>query len=362
MIVSFLLACGVSVLVSSLICQWVVAHGERLRILDDPKKHSHPKVVHTATVPRGGGLPIFGAIFIGTVFLLPKSIWTLGIFLGSLMLAITGYFDDRYEETISPYTRLFVNVLAALCVIGAGIGIAYISSPGGGVIRLDTWQYCFALWGTGHCVWIFSDLFALAWLVWTQNIVGWSSGVDGQLPGFVVVAATILGILALRLADTNQFLVVSLSGIVAGAYLGFLIWNWYPQKLIPGYGGKSLAGYLLGVLAILSGAKIGTLVMVLGIPFVDAIFVILKRIKERRLPIWGGREHFHHYLLDFGWSKQKIAGFYMSVSAILGILALQLNSTSKYFTMAVVLLVLGAFLIWLHHFSTFLKQRDQDSG
>ena len=141
MIVSFLIASGLSVLVSSAVCGLVVKHGDKLKILDDPERHKHPKVVHTKSVPRGGGLPIFAALLVGVIFLLPKTLWTTGIFLGSLMLVITGYFDDRYEETITPYTRLLVNILAAVCVIGTGIGIAFISGPTGGIIRLDTWQY-----------------------------------------------------------------------------------------------------------------------------------------------------------------------------------------------------------------------------
>lgn len=362
MFISFLMAVGISTLVSGFVSMWVVKYGTRLGVMDDPKKHIHPKITHTKPVPRGGGLPIFAALLVGAVLLLPKSMWTVGIVAGSLLLAITGYLDDRYEEKVSPYLRLGMNVLAALCVIGVGIGIGYITSPSGGVIRLDTWQYCFVWMGSQHCLWILSDIFALFWLVWTQNVIGWSSGVDGQLPGFVIVAAVVMAILGIRFADGEQMMVVTLSGIVTGAYLGFLIWNWYPQRIIPGYGGKSLAGFLLGVLAILSGAKVGAMVLVLGVPFIDAVFVIFKRIKEGRSPVWGGREHLHHYLLEFGWSKQKIAGFYMSISAVLGILALQLNSRSKYFTMALALLVLGAFLVWLHHFSTFLKQRGRDSG
>jgi len=208
-----------------------------------------------------------------------------------------------------------------------------------------------------------SDVFALLWLMAMQNFVGWSSGVDGQLPGFVVIAALTMAALGNRFGgDPSQQLGIILAGITAGAYLGFLPWNWYPQKIMSGYGGKSLAGYLLGVLAILSGAKVGAMILVLGIPLIDAVMVMIKRIREGRSPVWGGREHLHHYLLEMGWGKRRIALFYWSMSGLMAVLALRLNSTSKYFTMAAVVMIAGGVILWLHYFSTYLKPRDRDSG
>jgi UDP-GlcNAc:undecaprenyl-phosphate GlcNAc-1-phosphate transferase len=341
----------------------VVKAGQGLRILDDPKKHKHPKVVHEQPVPRGGGIPIFVALMVGGGLFLPGNTKTLGILGAAAMLAAIGFLDDRYEEAISPYVRLIINALAALSVIGVGIGIAYITNPWGGILRLDAPRICFWLWGSQHCIWLLSDLFALVWLVWMQNIVGWSSGVDGQLPGFVVVAAVTIAILGLRSGgDSSQIEVVVLAGLIAGAYAGFLPWNWYPQKIMPGYGGKSLAGFLLGLLAILSGAKVGAMLMVLAIPFIDAALVVIKRIREGRSPVWGGREHLHHLLLDRGWGKRRIAIFYWGMSVMLAILALQLKANLKYFTMATVALVVTGGIWWLQNWSIYSKQPGQDSG
>jgi UDP-GlcNAc:undecaprenyl-phosphate GlcNAc-1-phosphate transferase len=187
--------------------------------------------------------------------------------------------------------------------------------------------------------------------------------VDGQLPGFVVVAAITLGIMSLKFADAGQLPVIILAAVTAGAYLGFLPWNWFPQKIMPGYGGKSLAGFLLGVLAILSGAKVGALIVILGIPVIDALLVIIKRISEGRSPVWGGREHLHHYLLDqLKWGRRRIAVFYWLASAVLSFIALGLNSQSKYFTMAAAGLIIAAFILWLQRWSTFSKPPVRDNG
>lgn len=347
---------GISFLVTGV----VVKFGKKMGILDNPKTHKHPKVVHEKTVPRGGGIPVLLALLVTSLIFLPtndKKLW--GVLGGAILLGITGFLDDKFEEKISPYLRLIINIMAAVVVIGAGVGIAYITNPLGGIINLSWPRWCV----DGHCLWLLSDLFALGWLVWMQNIVGWSSGVDGQLPGFVAIAALTIAFLGWKFnADFSQQLVIILASITAGAYLGFLPWNWYPQKIMPGYGGKSLAGFLLGTLAILSGAKVGTLILVLGVPFIDASLVIIKRLREKRSPVWGGREHLHHYLLELGWGKRRIALFYWGISLLLAVLALQLNSGSKYFTMAMLLLIAGGIILWLQNWSTYSKQPGPDSG
>jgi UDP-GlcNAc:undecaprenyl-phosphate GlcNAc-1-phosphate transferase len=352
-----------SACVSALITGLVVKYGKQLKIIDDPKTHKHAKITHSTPVPRGGGLPIFFALISAVLIFYPTNARIWGVVVAAAFLAAIGFIDDRFEEKVSPYVRLIVNALAAIIVIATGVGIAYINNPLGGIIHLDQPQFCMWILGETRCLWILSDVFALVWLMWMQNVVGWSSGVDGQLPGFVVIAAAAMGILSLRFAsDPNQLPAIILSAIVVGAYVGFLPWNWYPQKIIPGYGGKSLAGFLLGVLAILSVAKVGALILVLGIPFIDGVLVILKRLREKRSPFMGGREHLHHYLLDRGWGRRRIALFYWGISGILAVLALRLQASSKYFTMAAVSLVIAAIILWLQYFSTSSKQPDLDNG
>ncbi|NMC99277.1 MAG: hypothetical protein GYA62_06110, partial [Bacteroidales bacterium] len=132
-----------------------------------------------------------------------------------------------------------------------------------------------------------------------------------------------------------------------GAYLGFLPWHIYPQKIMPGYGGSTLAGYLLGVLSILATAKVGVLIVVLGIPLIDTGYVIFNRIRKGKSPVWGDRGHLHHKLLDAGFSKGKVAVFYWIITAILGIIALNLNTGEKLYTMVGIAVFLGGLTLWL---------------
>lgn len=326
-------------------------------LVDDPKTHRHAKVVHSYPVPRGGGIPIFLSLLSALLFL-PFDQHLRGIILGALVALVVGIVDDCFEEKFHPALRLLTNFLAAGLVVAAGIGIAFINSPFGGIINLDQPQLCFPLLGETRCLWLLADALALGWIVWTMNIIGWSAGVEGQLPGIAIVAAlTIAGLSLGFSADITQWPVIILALITAGAYLGFLPWNFYPQKIMPGYGGKTLAGFLLAVLAILSTAKIFTLILVLAIPMIDAAYLIVKRLSSGRLPIWGGREHLHHRLLALGWGKRQIAVSYWLASGLLGMVALHLNSQQKFYTMALlILLFLG--VIWTINYLWPLEQRQ----
>jgi UDP-GlcNAc:undecaprenyl-phosphate GlcNAc-1-phosphate transferase len=181
-----------------------------------------------------------------------------------------------------------------------------------------------------------------------MNIINWAKGVDGQLPGFVSVSCLFIAVLANQFADApTQFNDANLALIVAGAYAGLLVWNFYPQKIMPGYGAGSLAGYFLSVLAILSGAKVATTLMVLAIPTADGIFTIVRRILAGKSPFWGDRGHLHHKLMDdYGWGKRKIAVFYTLASAALGLLSLYLSTTGKIIAIASTTIIVFVFLIY----------------
>lgn len=330
--------------------------------LDDPSSNTHPKVIHTYPIPRGGGLAIFISLSVSILFFLGIDKHSVGILGGAMILALVGFLDDRLN--LNPYLRLLLGFVAASLVVSAGIGIAFITNPfGEGVLQLDKPQLSFSFLGTTRTVWVISDLFALLWIVWSMNMVNWSKGLDGQLPGIVVVAAFFIALLSFRFTeDVTQWEVALLAAITAGAYFGFLPWNVYPQKIMPGYGGGTLAGYLLATLAILSGAKIATAILVLGVPTMDALYTILRRVVSGRSPVWGDRGHFHHRLLDLGWSKRRVAVFYWVVSIILGLLALQLNSQQKFYTIVALAVVVGGALLWLRFFAFYSRVRGLGNG
>ncbi|HKB88158.1 MAG TPA: MraY family glycosyltransferase [Patescibacteria group bacterium] len=325
----------------------VIKFAGKLGIIDDPKKSSHPKTIHVTPTPRGGGIPIFIALLIATLIFLPIDKHIIGILVGALILVVMGVLDDKYN--LNPYLRLVLGVVAASAPIAAGIGIAFITNPFGGVIDLSQPQITFSIFGITHHIWLIADLFAIFWVTFLMNMINMGAkGVDGQLSGVTVIAAFVIALISLKYsADITQWPIIILAAITGGAYLGFLPWHIFPQKIMPGYGGSTLAGYLLGVLSILATAKVGVLLVVLGIPLIDTGYVIVNRILKGKSPVWGDRNHLHHKLLDAGLTKGQVAIFYWTVTAFLGIIALNLNTSQKIYTMVGVAVVLGGFILWL---------------
>lgn len=348
--------------IASFVAPLVIRLYTKKNWLDNPTNHRHVKVVHKEAVPRGGGIVVFSAVLISSLlFLWPMPTYLISILIGAGILMLIGFFDDVFD--ISPYIRLIGGVVVALIVVISGVGIEFISHPfTNSVIWLTepSWQ----LFSTPITFSILADSFAIVWIVWNMNIVNWSKGLDGQLPGVVSIATVFIGLLALRfVADPLQIPVIYLSFIVSGAFLGLLLWNMYPQKIMPGYGGGSLGGYFLAILSILSGAKLATAVLVLAIPTADAIFTISRRLLRKKSPFWGDRGHLHHKLLDvMGWSKRQVAAFYWLTTAMFGFLALQLKPGQKFFTIVTITCAVFGFLIWVKLFISFSRRRDRDNG
>lgn len=335
----------VSFLISLVSTPVVIRVAYRLGLVDDPSIRYHPGQVHKKAVPRAGGISIFLGLFIPIFLFLTTNTLILTILASCLILLAVGIWDDIKDR--SPYIRLTTNLIAACLVVSQGVTIPYITNPLGGVIKLDSIVFKLNILGNSLTVAFFSTVLALLWIVWVTNIVGWSGGVDGQLPGFVSISAIVIGILSLRysLDDPSQLFVTYLSFATAGSFLGFLPWNFHPQKIMPGYGGKTIAGFMLAVLSILSFAKLGTAILVLALPLTDACFIFVKRLLSGKSPVWAGSEHLHHHLLALNISKKKIAYYYWLISAFAGVLALTLNSKQKFFAAVLILVVISGFIV-----------------
>ncbi len=337
----------ITALISFLATPFVLLLAWKVGLIDDPTKHKHPKVIHTYPIPRGGGIAIFIAFLLAAAFFLPIDKHLLGIILGGVVIMIMGILDDKFD--LNPYLRLVIQFIAALFPIAAGIGIAYITNPFGGIIDLSHPQITFHLFGSSHSIWILSDLFALFLIVLLMNVLNFGAkGVDGQLTGVVAITALVVAILSLRFSpDPTQRPVIILAAITSGAFLGFLPWHIYPQKIMPAFAGSNLAGYLLAILAILATAKVGVLLVALSVPLIDTGYVIVRRIASGKSPFWGDRGHLHHRLLDLGLTKPQVALLYWIITGTLGILALNLNTDFKLYTMIGVGFTLGGLILWL---------------
>ncbi|MGE5042460.1 MAG: glycosyltransferase family 4 protein [Candidatus Levyibacteriota bacterium] len=314
-----------------------IRFARKYKLTDDPNKHKHPAIIHTKIIPRAGGLPIFIGILISALIFLPHT-FQIGIILTcSLLVVFIGLLDDKYD--LSPYLRFISNIFIASMVVFLGVNIPFVTNPLGGILHFTNQNFLFI-----------PEILAIIWIVWVMNMLNWSKGVDGQMPGIAAVSAVIIGIASLRFPMVTQENLVSaqLSFVVAGAAVGFLLFNFYPAKIFPGYS-ATLLGFLIGILSILSGVKLATAILVMGIPTADAIFTVLRRILSKRSPFWHDKGHLHHLLLSLGMGHRSIAVFYWAMSLILGIISLNLSSKGKLFAIMLVLVLVGGGILALKY-------------
>ena len=352
-ILGFLTAFFISILSTPL----TIKFAKKFKLLDDPKKRPHPAHIQDRVVPRAGGLPIFLGIVLAMLGFAGISFINIEIIIALTLLLVVGLLDDVLTE-FKPAFRLGLQVLAAVIAVASGIGIDFITNPIGGILYLNS--YAFTIF-PGFEINLIADIFAVIWIVWMMNMVNWSKGVDGQMPSITFIAFIIIGILSFNfysLGDINQLPITIISFICAGSALGFLIFNWYPAKIFPGFSGSTILGFMIAVLSILSGAKLATALLVLIVPAVDFFYTFFRRILEKKSPLKGDQKHLHHLLLERGLSHRQISLIYAVSCAILGVLSTNLNSQGKFFTIIVAGVVVFGAILSLHLSREKIKNED----
>jgi UDP-GlcNAc:undecaprenyl-phosphate GlcNAc-1-phosphate transferase len=205
-------------------------------------------------------------------------------------------------------------------VIVSDIGIQALSLPNGGLWFIDTWNL-------GPMVFP-KDIITALWIVGLMNVVNWLDGVDGLAGGVGVIGFVTLTILSLT-PFVNQPHIALIATLLMGLYLGFLRFNWYPSKIFLGTYGSMFLGYMLAVLALISGGKVATSSLVLAFPIIDAIVVISQRIWNKKSIFKADNRHFHHKLLQIGLRQRFAVGIMYIISIIFGISALILDTRGK---------------------------------
>lgn len=305
-----------------------------------------PKHVHTRPIPKLGGLAIYGSITAVTLgVLFTSSLLTsgeitwmhyVGVMCGGFILMIGGYVDDRFD--LPPHCAIIAPILAALVAIASGMEVEKLTNPFGGIIELQVWQ---------------SHLLVFFWLMIVMYTTKFLDGLDGLSTSVSGVGAIMIMLLSMTSAYFQSD-VALFSAITIGAFLGFLFWNIHPASIFLGEGGSVFVGFMLGILAVISGGKLATALLVLGIPLLDVVWVVTRRLKQggiRRVFI-GDRKHLHHRLLNLGWSQSRIVILYVAVATAFGASALFLQSKEK----LVVLIILCLLMLLT---ALFFVQRER---
>lgn len=313
-VITFSLALSLAIATSPL----MIRVGQRLGIVTQPGgRRSHPGDL--ARLSRLGG----GVLFISftlTVLLaqlldVPRfdaeePLRLTGLLLGAAVMFVAGMLDDRYE--LRAHWLFLAQFLAAGIAIHHHIFIEGFNNPLTGA-QTPAWPFLVTVGLT------------LLWIVGMTNTVNFLDGLDGLSHGVVFIAACVLFLNSAVVLEPPQLSVSLLPLALMGATLGFLIFNFYPARIFAG-GGACLLGYLIACLSIIGGAKMATVLMVMALPILDAIWQMFNRLRTGRSPFRGDRGHAHHRLLDLGFSQRQIVlGYYLFCTGF-GTLTLLLES------------------------------------
>ncbi len=290
--------------------------------------------VHTKPIPRLGGLAIYAAFWSAALIMQVWDEQMTGLFLGSTIIMVVGIWDDI--RGMRPLVKLFWQIAAASVLVFFGFSMNNISLP---LIGPVDFEYL-GLSAIGIVLMLF-------WVVGLVNTVNVSDGLDGLAAGICFMVALLLFWSANRI---GQLPAAHLTLALAGALLGFLVFNFPPARVFMGDSGSMFLGYVIGGLSIMGLLKTATILglvfplLVLGMPVTDLTFAIIRRKLRGQSMATADRGHLHHRLLDAGLSQRSAVLSMYGISACFGVAAV-LGAKGQWIWALTILLLVFALLI-----------------
>jgi UDP-GlcNAc:undecaprenyl-phosphate GlcNAc-1-phosphate transferase len=277
----------------------VIELARRKGWIDQPNARS----VHKKPIARLGGIAIFFATMAATLpvlairnavgdqfrELLPQVLVLLG---AASMMFVMGILDDL--KGLRARTKLLIQLVAAIAVCASGTHIHGITVQG--LFSID-----FGFYGC---------LITVVWIVGVTNAVNIIDGLDGLAAGISAIACGVIAVMAIH--GGNVVLAILMLALL-GSLAGFLCFNFNPARIFMGDCGSLFIGFVIASASVMTASKSQALVgiampiLVLGIPIFDTFFSMLRRFLQRRGVMSADRSHFHHRLLDMGFSQYQVA-------------------------------------------------------
>jgi UDP-GlcNAc:undecaprenyl-phosphate GlcNAc-1-phosphate transferase len=314
----------------------------RVDAVDEP----NVRRVNVVPIPRGGGVAVAIAfIVVAGGFVVANSALRflsipfdivgdisriVALLLGGALAAAFGVLDDYFDLRAR---WQFVGQLGlAFIAIGLGVVVVVLNNPfAQDTIKLDG---------------AFAIGFTVLWIVGMINSINFIDGLDGLSSGVALIAALTLGTISLTAGIPQPFIAV-LCFALAGSLFGFLRWNFHPASVFIGTSGVMFVGYTLAVLSILGTAKVAVALLVLGVPIIDAFWIIVRRLVQGRSPFSPDRGHLHHRLLDVGLSHRQTVLLIYAICIVLGVLSLFLSGATQLLAFFGIFVLIGLVLFLL---------------
>lgn len=166
-----------------------------------------------------------------------------------------------------------------------------------------------------------------------MNAINWSDNGRAMTSSVSLVTCIILAALSFKLYVTDTTLASQNNSLFVLSFLSILIpslfvfWRFDVRRVcIVGDAGSMFLGFMIATLAIVSGGKIATASIVLGIYFIDAFYVILGRIRNGKNPMKGDLTHLHHRMAEQGIGFVLQRYIVMVLSFVFGLGAIFLDT------------------------------------
>jgi UDP-GlcNAc:undecaprenyl-phosphate GlcNAc-1-phosphate transferase len=292
----------------------------RLGWLDQPSERR----VHKVAVPRLGGVAIFLAFLISALLTYwPSTLHEALVYEGFLPAAIFITAVMAYDDVrgLPPGIKLGLQTVAVVILMLPGLLVGHLNEHGdiissihnplhiANIINSDTLEIPL----------LFAIPLTWFWTVGMMNTINFVDGLDGLAGGITMIAAVVMTVISVLL---GQYAVAVLCAIFAGSVLGFLPHNWTPAKIFMGDSGSMFLGLALAVLANIGGAKLATMLLLIGIPVLDVAVVIIQRVRGGRGAFHYDKRHLHHKLLESGYSQRQIVLIFYGLTCFFGLLAI----------------------------------------
>jgi len=309
---------------------WAVRTFPKFNLLDFPERYDLTR----DRLPYPGGL----MLFIASLLLAVIDFSFLVLLLPLIVLGTLSFIDDRCR--VSALKRLLVQIWLAAFVVLMGVQINFITNP------FAATNFELAM----HWPWL-AFLVSVIWIVAIQNAINWFDGLPGLSVGVSGVGFLVLAVLGLIRPelwfDPNHLPLTHANFYLAGLCVGAW-WFYWRGKIILGDTGSQVLGFLLAVMSIWSGAKIATTLMVLGLPMLDFVWVIFRRmVLQRKSPFSGDMAHMHH-LLTQKVKKARMVSLWLILSSLcLGFAALLFAPMVKLWLLLIFGVLVIALNFWL---------------
>ena len=257
--------------------------------IDVPRADEGHRHIHKKATPMFGGVGIFLGFLFGYMLFGEQSVRMNAILIGSFIIILTGIMDD--VKPIRAYQKMIGHIIAA-CII-----VFY------GQITLDN----ISAFGYSLDFGMFAPWITIFFIVACTNIINLIDGLDGLSGGVCSIFYLTIGIIGFYQGRGGS-LVMVLAFIMLGSTLGFLLHNFYPAKIFAG-DCATFMGFIISIITLLEfkGPALTSFfvpIMILGIPILDTLFAIIRRLLKGHPPFKADKQHLHHQLLGMNFSQR----------------------------------------------------------